>query len=96
MKESVEKKPEMLDNKAEMKRSFALEAPRPADPPSTSKRPLNLPVFAKKDEILAAIRANFVTIVVGETGSGKKTAFDFDAVFDDPRLVYIDIMTTSY
>jgi RNA helicase HrpA len=32
-----------------------------------------LPILAKKKEILDAIRANQVTIVVGETGSGKTT-----------------------
>ncbi len=32
-----------------------------------------LPIFSKKKEILNAIRANQVTIVVGETGSGKTT-----------------------
>src|ERR1700726_4108983 len=35
--------------------------------------PENLPVSAKRAEILAAIRDNQVVIVAGETGSGKTT-----------------------
>ena len=35
--------------------------------------PAELPISARKDEILAAIRANPVVIVAGETGSGKST-----------------------
>lgn len=33
----------------------------------------DLPIFAKMEEILAAVRKNQVTIVIGETGSGKST-----------------------
>ncbi|MBL9134269.1 MAG: ATP-dependent RNA helicase HrpA [Verrucomicrobiales bacterium] len=40
--------------------------PRPAYPPE-------LPITAKKDEILAAIRSRQVVVVAGETGSGKTT-----------------------
>lgn len=33
----------------------------------------SLPIFALKDELVAAVRANQVLIVIGETGSGKST-----------------------
>lgn len=35
--------------------------------------PLNLPITARKDEIVAALRANRVVVIAGETGSGKTT-----------------------
>ena len=35
--------------------------------------PRELPITARKDEIMAAIRANQVVVVAGETGSGKTT-----------------------
>lgn len=35
--------------------------------------PESLPIVAKKDEILAAIKANQVVVIAGETGSGKTT-----------------------
>ncbi|HWP12651.1 MAG TPA: hypothetical protein VNN06_12560, partial [Ramlibacter sp.] len=35
--------------------------------------PESLPVSARRDEIMAAIAANQVVIVCGETGSGKTT-----------------------
>jgi ATP-dependent helicase HrpA len=45
---------------------------RRQDRPQTDY-PANLPIVVKKDEITAAIRARQVTIVCGETGSGKTT-----------------------
>ena len=33
--------------------------------------PPELPITARKDEIVAAIRANQVVVIAGETGSGK-------------------------
>lgn len=41
--------------------------------PQTISYPEALPVSARRDEIMAAIRDNQVTIVAGETGSGKTT-----------------------
>jgi ATP-dependent helicase HrpA len=35
--------------------------------------PLDLPITARKDDIVAAIRANQVVVIAGETGSGKTT-----------------------
>ena len=35
--------------------------------------PLELPITARKDEIVAAIRAHQVVVIAGETGSGKTT-----------------------
>src|SRR4029078_1799806 len=35
--------------------------------------PESLPITARRDEIVEAIRANQVVIVAGETGSGKST-----------------------
>jgi ATP-dependent helicase HrpA len=35
--------------------------------------PAELPIAARKDEIVAAIRANQVVVIAGETGSGKTT-----------------------
>ena len=51
-------------------------APAPAAParsPLTIEFPESLPVSARRDEIAAAIEANQVVIVCGETGSGKTT-----------------------
>lgn len=39
----------------------------------TPTYPANLPITARKDEIVAALRANRVVIIAGETGSGKTT-----------------------
>ena len=39
----------------------------------TISYPAELPVSARRDDIMAAIAANQVTIVAGETGSGKTT-----------------------
>jgi ATP-dependent helicase HrpA len=44
--------------------------PRPIPPISI---PEDLPIWEKRDEIARAIQANPVTIVCGETGSGKTT-----------------------
>jgi ATP-dependent helicase HrpA len=41
--------------------------------PSPLPYPADLPITTRKDEILAAIAANQVVIVAGETGSGKST-----------------------
>ncbi|MFW0180583.1 ATP-dependent RNA helicase HrpA [Rothia sp. P5766] len=48
---------------------------RPYSPliPDTISYPEALPVSARRDDIMAAIRENQVTIVAGETGSGKTT-----------------------
>lgn len=48
---------------------------RPYTPliPETITYPEALPVSARRDDIMAAIRDNQVTIVAGETGSGKTT-----------------------
>jgi ATP-dependent helicase HrpA len=43
-----------------------LHVPRPAYPPE-------LPITARKDDIVAAIRAHQVLVIAGETGSGKTT-----------------------
>jgi len=51
---------------AEMRELRALHAPRPAYPP-------DLPITARKDDIVAAIRAHQVVVIAGETGSGKTT-----------------------
>ena len=57
-------------------------APRPSTPEQLSQRaasvptityPAQLPVSARQEEIAAAILANQVVIVAGETGSGKTT-----------------------
>ncbi|HWQ93647.1 MAG TPA: ATP-dependent RNA helicase HrpA, partial [Clostridia bacterium] len=49
-----------------MRERRRLNRPEPAYPPQ-------LPITAKKEEIVAAIRANQVLVVAGETGSGKTT-----------------------
>jgi ATP-dependent helicase HrpA len=46
---------------------------RRAAVPSAIRYPEELPVSARRDELLAAIRGNQVVIVAGETGSGKST-----------------------
>lgn len=45
---------------------------QPGDTPSLNY-PAELPVVAHRDEVLAAMRANDVVIVCGDTGSGKTT-----------------------
>ena len=46
---------------------------RQAAVPSPIAYPDDLPISARRDELLAAIRENQVVIVAGETGSGKST-----------------------
>jgi ATP-dependent helicase HrpA len=46
---------------------------RRAAVPSSIACPDELPITARRDELLAAIRENQVVIVAGETGSGKST-----------------------
>ena len=51
---------------AHRREKFRATRPTPTYPPA-------LPISDRKDEILAAIRAHPVVVVVGETGSGKST-----------------------
>ena len=44
-----------------------------ANQPKVLDFPSNLPVSARKDEIMAALHAHQVVIICGETGSGKTT-----------------------
>ncbi|MEA2219079.1 MAG: ATP-dependent helicase HrpA, partial [Solirubrobacteraceae bacterium] len=57
---------------AEIERGEATIARRRAAVPAVSYPP-QLPVSARRDDLLAAIAANQVVIVAGETGSGKTT-----------------------
>ena len=52
--------------------SVALREQRRLNVPATNYPP-DLPITARKDDIVAAIRANQVVIIAGETGSGKTT-----------------------
>ena len=52
--------------------SIALREERKANVPKISYPP-DLPITARKDDIVAAIRANQVVVIAGETGSGKTT-----------------------
>jgi ATP-dependent helicase HrpA len=52
--------------------SFLLREERKASVPKISY-PADLPITARKDDIVAAIRANQVVVIAGETGSGKTT-----------------------
>jgi len=52
--------------------SVALREERRLNLPQISY-PLELPITARKDEIVAAIRAHQVVVIAGETGSGKTT-----------------------
>jgi ATP-dependent helicase HrpA len=56
----------------EARASAALREQRRRNVPVVSYPP-ELPITARKDEILAAIRGNQVVVVAGETGSGKTT-----------------------
>src|SRR5512141_2678263 len=52
--------------------SVALREERRLNVPPTTYPP-DLPITARKDEIVAAIRAHQVIVIAGETGSGKTT-----------------------
>ncbi len=52
--------------------SVLLREERKAGAPKISYPP-DLPITARKDDIVAAIRANQVVVIAGETGSGKTT-----------------------
>ena len=52
--------------------SVALREERRLNVPCTTYPP-DLPITARKDEIVAAIRAHQVVVIAGETGSGKTT-----------------------
>ena len=52
--------------------SIALREERKANIPKINYPP-DLPITARKDDIVAAIRANQVVVIAGETGSGKTT-----------------------
>ncbi|HUD47559.1 MAG TPA: DEAD/DEAH box helicase, partial [Candidatus Baltobacteraceae bacterium] len=52
--------------------SVALREERRINVPTTTY-PSELPITARKDEIVAAIRAHQVIVIAGETGSGKTT-----------------------
>jgi ATP-dependent helicase HrpA len=52
--------------------SIALREERATKVPKVSYPP-DLPITARKDDIVAAIRANQVVVIAGETGSGKTT-----------------------
>jgi ATP-dependent helicase HrpA len=57
---------------SEAKRSIALRHRRHENVPRVASPPA-LPITAKKDEIVAAIRGHQVVVIAGETGSGKTT-----------------------
>lgn len=57
---------------AQARASVALREQRRQQRPPVSYPP-ELPITARKDEIVAAIRSNQVVVVAGETGSGKTT-----------------------
>src|SRR5882757_9502307 len=57
---------------AQVRASVALRAFRKENVPKISYPP-ELPITARKDDIVAAIRANQVVVIAGETGSGKTT-----------------------
>jgi len=63
--------------------SIALREERQANVPKIIYPP-DLPITARKDDIVAAIRANQVVVIAGETGSGKTTqnAKSFLSVFN--------------
>jgi ATP-dependent helicase HrpA len=52
--------------------SMALREERRLNVPRTAYPP-ELPITARKDDIVAAIRAHQVVVIAGETGSGKTT-----------------------
>jgi len=57
---------------AQARASVALRQRRASQVPRVSYPP-NLPITARKDEIVAAIRDRQVVVIAGETGSGKTT-----------------------
>jgi ATP-dependent helicase HrpA len=57
---------------AQVRASVALREERRLQAPQISYPP-DLPITARKDDIVAAIRANQVVVIAGETGSGKTT-----------------------
>jgi ATP-dependent helicase HrpA len=57
---------------AQVRASVALREERRRHVPQISYPP-DLPITARKDDIVAAIRANQVVVIAGETGSGKTT-----------------------
>ncbi len=57
---------------AEVHASIALRTQRAANRPHIDYPP-DLPITARKDEIVAAIRGHQVAVIAGETGSGKTT-----------------------
>src|SRR6202789_2439488 len=57
---------------AQVRASVALRGQRQLNVPPVTYPP-DLPITARKDDIVAAIRANQVVIIAGETGSGKTT-----------------------
>src|SRR5450432_3575414 len=57
---------------AQARASVAMREERRLNVPKTSYPP-DLPITARKDDIVAAIRANQVVVIAGETGSGKTT-----------------------
>ena len=54
------------------RQSVATREQRRLNVPAVSYPP-ELPITARKDEIIAAIKANQVVVIAGETGSGKTT-----------------------
>ena len=56
----------------EVRNSIALREARYINRPQLNYPP-NLPITARKDDIVAAIRSNQVVVLAGETGSGKTT-----------------------
>jgi len=57
---------------AQVRASVALREERRLHAPKISYPP-DLPITARKDDIVTAIRANQVVVIAGETGSGKTT-----------------------
>src|SRR5580692_6561929 len=57
---------------AQVLESVALREQRRQNVPAI-EYPAELPITARKDDIVAAIRANQVVVIAGETGSGKTT-----------------------
>lgn len=57
---------------AQVLASVALREDRRLNAPKVSYPP-DLPITARKDDIVAAIRASQVVVIAGETGSGKTT-----------------------